>query len=90
METNKNMLIPKTWEEFYETGLLWFINTFLHAFGWAICVDMDDDKNITYVHPARVRFRGFSEKINSQNYLKLSKYMKENSDKLYEETLEEF
>lgn len=28
----------KTWEDFRESGLLWFINTILHVFGWAIVV----------------------------------------------------
>ena len=67
----------KTWEEFRETGLLWFINTTLHVFGWAIVVDVVDDK-ITSVYPARVKFRGFKEEVNDAGYQKITKYLKDN------------
>ena len=41
------MVDRKTWKEFRESGLLWFINTILHMFGWAIVVDVDmEDNNI--------------------------------------------
>ena len=36
------MLTKKSWNEFREVGLLWFVNRILHLFGWAICVDYDD------------------------------------------------
>ena len=35
------MVKKKTWQEFRKTGLLWFINTILHAFGWAIVVEVE-------------------------------------------------
>lgn len=31
--------------EFRESGLLLFVNTFLHIFGWVIVIEMDDDGN---------------------------------------------
>jgi len=36
------MIRKKTWEEFRDTGLFWFINMILHAFGWAIVLVKDD------------------------------------------------
>lgn len=81
------MVKRKTWEEFRKSGLLWFINTILHAFGWAIVVEMDN-KMITDVYPARVKFRGFNEKSNTEGYQKLSKYIKEEGQILYDESLE--
>jgi len=30
------------WKEFRNSGLLWFINTILHTFGWAIVFDACD------------------------------------------------
>ena len=80
------MIERKTWEEFRDSKLLWFINTILHTFGWAIVIESDNDM-VTDVYPARVKFRGFSEKINTEGYIGLSKYMKDNSEELLEESM---
>ena len=77
----------KTWEEFRDSKLLWFVNTILHTFGWAITIEVDNDK-VVDVYPARVKFRGFSEKINTEGYIGLSEYMKENCEKLLKEAKE--
>lgn len=55
------MVNKKTWKEFRDSGLLWFMNMILHTFGWAITLEINDDE-ITDVYPARVKYRGFSEK----------------------------
>ena len=81
------MVERKTWEEFRDSKLLWFVNTILHTFGWAITMDIDDNK-IVDVYPARVKFRGFSEKINTEGYIGLSEYMKENCEELLKEARE--
>lgn len=78
------MVGRKTWEEFRDSKLLWFMNTILHTFGWAIVVESDGGV-ITDVYPARVKFRGFSEKINTEGYIGLSKYIKENCEELLKE-----
>lgn len=78
------MVTKKSWEEFKSTGLLWFVNTILHTFGWAICLDIKNGK-IKEVYPARVKFRGFSEEINTKGYINVSEYLKENIDELTEE-----
>lgn len=78
------MVGRKTWEEFRDSKLLWFMNTILHTFGWAIVVESDNGA-ITDVYPARVKFRGFSEKINTEGYIGLSKYIKENCEELLKE-----
>lgn len=78
------MVEEKSWKEFRETGLFWFVNTILHTFGWALVLEIEDDE-IHRVYPARVKFRGFSEDINTDGYIKLSKYMKENAEQLDEE-----
>lgn len=85
------MITRKSWEEFRKTGMLWWINTILHTFGWAICVEVDDSskdpehQKITEAYPARVKFRGFGEKNNTEGYIKVSQYMKENVNDLLEE-----
>lgn len=78
------MIEKRTWEEFQSTKLLWFINTILHLFGWAIVLQFDECKE-AIGYPARVKFRGFSEKDNTQGYIELTKYLKENADILLKE-----
>ena len=82
-----NIVDRKTWKEFRETGLLWFINMILHMFGWSIVVSLDKDE-IVEVYPARVKFRGFDEDINTNGYKKVSKYMFENVEQLLSEAKE--
>lgn len=79
------MVTKKTWKEFRESGFLWWINMILHTFGWAIVIDVDDNGEITDAYPARVKFRGFGEKNNTEGYIKVSQYMKENVSDLLEE-----
>ena len=82
------MTKKKSWKEFRDSGFLWWINMILHTFGWSICLEMDEDGEITDVYPARVKFRGFNEESNTNGYIKISKYMKENADDLLEEAKE--
>ena len=79
------MVEKKTWKEFRDTGFLWWINMILHTFGWSICVEVDDGK-IVNAYPARVKYRGFSEKNNTDGYIKVSNYMRKNADELLEES----
>lgn len=75
----------KTWSEFRETGLVWFINSILHLFGWAIVLRVDKGE-ILEVYPARVTFRGFSEDVTSEGYRKVTKWFTENAEDLYKES----
>lgn len=87
MDDSKDMVVEKSWEEFRNSGLLWWINMILHTFGWAIAIDVIDGK-VTKVYPARVRYRGFGEQNNTDGYIKVSKYLKENADELEIESRE--
>ncbi len=82
------MVKRKTWEEFRENKLLWWANRTLHLFGWAIIVKLDDDEKIGEVYPARVRFRGFSDKVETDGFIGLSKYLSENINELEKESKE--
>lgn len=79
------MITKKTWEEFRNIGMLWWINMILHTFGWAIVVDVEDDGGISNVYPARVKFRGFGEQNNTEGYIKVSQYMENNAKELLKE-----
>jgi len=83
----KKMVFKKTWKEFQESGLLWFVNTFLHTFGWSLVIEIDNGK-IVNAYPARVKFRGFDETTNAKGYLNVTKYMKENAENLLKEAKE--
>lgn len=86
----KKMVFKKSWEEFRESGIFQWMNCILHAFGWAICVDVDPiSHKIVGAYPARVKFRGFDTESNDKGYKKIAKYMKDNAEELYKETLED-
>lgn len=78
------MTTKKDWSEFRNTGLLVFINQFLHIFGWAIALEYEDGI-VKDVYPVRTKFRGFSEENVSNAYIKLSKYMLDNAKELNDE-----
>jgi hypothetical protein len=82
------MVNEKSWQEFRDSGLFWLINTFLHTFGWAIVIDVDDNGIAKSAYPARVKFRGFTEKINTEGYEKVSAHMLENAEELLKESKE--
>jgi len=88
----KHGIEKKSWEEFRNTGLLWWVNRILHLFGWAIVVDADKDEKgnlkILDVYPARVKFRGFSRESEERNFKKLTKYLAKESETLLKEVEE--
>jgi hypothetical protein len=87
---SKQMVFKKSWEEFRSTGLLWFINTTLHLFGWAIVVELEEETGkIVNAYPARVKFRGFDSKATEEEYKKLTKYIAEQGQELLAEVNED-
>lgn len=81
-------IVKKTWSEFRNSGMLWWVNTMLHMCGWSL-VATKKDGEITELYPARVDFRGFSEDSNTDGYRKVTKYLKQNINDLYNEIKEE-
>ena len=75
----------KTWTEFRESGLLLFVNTFLHIFGWVIVIEMDDDGNES-AYPARTSWRGLPEDAMDRAYKRVTKTMEANLPQLLEDT----
>ena len=65
-----------SWKTFQETGLLIFVNMFLHIFGWAIVLKVDSDSGeVVGVSPEKVSCRGFKEKDIERAYSLLSHTM---------------
>jgi len=88
MAEPKQMVDKKSWEEFRASGLLWWINTSLHLFGWAIVVELEADR-IVDAYPARVKFRGFDAQSTEQGYITLTDYLKKNIAELAIEVAED-
>lgn len=77
----------KSWQEFRDAGLLWWVNRILHTFGWSMIVEVDDQNKTVSVYPARVAFRGFSLGSEEEGFKKVSAYMRDNADNLLSEAI---
>ena len=81
----------RSWDEFRKTGLFMFVNTILHAFGWALVVEVDNYKElgenapVTKCYPARVKFRGFAEDDQAEMHERIAKYLEDVAPNLVEE-----
>lgn len=75
----------QSWEAFRECGLLWWVNRSLHLFGWALVIVLSEDGSVIEAYPARVKFRGFDEKSESEGFVKLTKYMVTSAEQLSNE-----
>lgn len=78
------MVEKKTWDEFRDCKMLWWINMILHTFGWAIVTEVEDGR-VVNTYPARVKYRGFDEKNNIDGYIGVSQYLKDNAKELLNE-----
>lgn len=76
------MIQESSWDEFYKSGLLWWINRSLHLFGWAIVLQVEDDGTISKVYPARCQFRGFDDKTETEGFRKLTNHLVAEQERL--------
>lgn len=77
----------EAWSQFRKAGLLLFTNQFLHIFGWAIVLEIENNVVIS-AYPSRIKYRGFKDQSVYEAYLGISEYMKENSAELLDEVNE--
>lgn len=81
------MITQKTWNEFRSTGLFLFINSILHAFGWAIVLKIDKETGeCTECFPVRTKYRGFNESDSAESYKNIAAYLKDNAESIYGDT----
>lgn len=86
-EYSHDMVQEISWEDFRDSGMLWWMNQQLHTFGLAIVVELDPvDDSVISTYPARVKFRGFSDELNSDGYIKVSEYMSKMHEQLVKES----
>lgn len=81
----EKMVDKRSWDEFKNAGLLWWINRQLHLFGWALVYEIEYDGTVMSVYPARVRFRGFPKESENEMFPKLTKHIAENVKDLLHE-----
>ena len=85
----REMVSRRTWEEFQNAKLLWWINRILHTFGWAIVIVQDmEDGSISEAYPARVRFRGFDSESEGAGFVGLTAHLQSTISDLVEEAAE--
>lgn len=65
----------KEWNEFRETGLLVFVNVFLHIFGYAIALEIEEDEVVS-VYPQKVDYNGFNQDSMDRAYERVKKMVK--------------
>jgi hypothetical protein len=75
--SKNQMVTKKTWKEFQDSKLLWWINRILHTFGWAIVLQVEKNGEITDVYPARVKFRGFNYEDEEEGFIGVTQYLKD-------------
>lgn len=81
----KNMTERISWEDFRNSGMLWFVNRILHVFGVSIVMAFDITGKLVEVYPVRCKWRGFDETTEKENFAKISRYMKKNASELEKE-----
>lgn len=75
------MTEERSWEEFRNSGLAWWINRSLHVFGWALVFEVDDaskpldEQKVTRCYPAHCKFRGFGEESETRGFKRLTTYI---------------
>lgn len=74
---NDSSIEVRSWKEFSEAGLLWYVNRILHVFGWVlVCKPGGDGGEPARVYPARCDFIGFPEEVDKENKAKLRSHLK--------------
>ena len=77
----------KSWQEFRDAGLLWWVNRILHTFGWGIIVETNRHNKAISAYPARIAYRGFEIASEEEGFKKVSAYMRDNADNLLSEAI---
>ena len=59
-----------------------------YTFGYVIVVDKNDEGEIINAYPAKTKFRGFDEESNTRGYRNIARYIKDNAERIFKDTLE--
>ena len=84
--TQDTPLVRVDAKAFINTGLLWFVNRMLHAFGFAIAYDEDEATGaVEGFYVCRTSFRGYEPEIEDEGYERVARYMRDKASELYAE-----
>lgn len=83
--TAERPAVARTWAEFREAGMLWWVNRLLHVFGWAILVEVDEETGEVDVHPMRALWRGFPSESEARGFERVTKWMRDHAEQLQRE-----
>jgi hypothetical protein len=72
----------KSWDEFRQAGLLWWVNRMLHLFGWSIVCETGDDGRVVRTFPAQTAWRGFERHVEESGFKTVTYHLAENMDRL--------
>jgi len=81
--------VYQTWKQFCDAGMLWWVNRGLHLLGWVLVAMMEEDGTISGVYPARTRYRGFSEKDETEGFRKVTADIQAHMTELVEDCEDE-
>ncbi len=73
---------------FRESGLLWWTNRFLHVFGIALAVEVGENGELSQLYPVKCKFRGFTEQSEQKGFGNITKYLKQNIERMEKEANE--
>ena len=77
----------RSWTEFKEAGLVWWVNRTLHLFGW--CIVFEFDEGDFTVYPARTDRRGFPSDTEARGFRKLTRHLRDNAHRLAEDVVDD-
>lgn len=76
-----------TWQEFKESGLLWWVNRGLHLFGWALVYESPEESDtILRMYPARCSYRGFPGDVDDTGFRDVTRHLAENMQRLLKDS----
>ena len=82
-------ITPKTWTEFRDSGLAWWVNRSLHLLGWTLVFVVEEDGSVSQAFPARTKLRGFSREPEVEGFENLTAHLAEIASELLAEVKED-
>lgn len=80
----EGIIETKTWAEFRDCKLLWWVNRTIQLFGWVIIVEQNDEGVVIGAHPAR----WFDQEFEGEAYKVLTEHIAANRDRLLDDVKE--
>lgn len=72
-----NYYDARTWTEFMNSGMLWFVNRILHVFGWVIVAELDSVGCVKNAWPAKTNVLGFDINYDETSRYKFLTHVRE-------------